>query len=102
VRLQLDAASTGAGITGAGETGRTAPPESGSGSDSRRIGGDSAGADSIKISGPSSALNLLSSGRAARIQQLTAQVQTGGYNVSSPKVSQAIVGHAVSPAGSGK
>ena len=101
MRLQLDAALTGAGITGAGETGQTAPPGAGAAFDSRRIGGDSAGADSIQISGPSSALNLLSSDRAARIQQLTAQVQTGGYNVSSPKVSQAIVGHAVSAGGAG-
>jgi len=105
MRLQLDAAPTGTGITGAGETGQTVAPGAGSGSDSRRIGGDShlstEAADSIQISGPSSALNLLSSDRAARIQQLTAQVQAGSYNVSGPKVSQAIVGHAVSPPGSG-
>jgi anti-sigma28 factor (negative regulator of flagellin synthesis) len=95
MRLQLDAALTGTGITGAGETGQTVAPGSGSGSDSRRIGGDSAGADSIQISGPSSALNRLSADRVERIQQLTAQVQAGSYNVSSPQVSQAIVGHAV-------
>jgi anti-sigma28 factor (negative regulator of flagellin synthesis) len=77
------------------------PPGSGSGSGSGRIGGDSAGGDSIQISGPSSALNLLSTDRAARVQQLTAQVQTGSYNVASPKVSQAIVGYAVSSAGTG-
>jgi anti-sigma28 factor (negative regulator of flagellin synthesis) len=99
MRLQLDAALTGTGITGAGESGQTVPA-SGSGSVSR-IGGDSAGGDSIQISGPSSALNLLSTDRAARIQQLTAQVQAGSYNVSSPKVSQAIVGYAASSAGAG-
>lgn len=101
MRLQLDPALTGTGITGAGETGQTVPPGAGSGFDSRGIGGDSAGADSIQISGPSSALNLLSSDRAARLQQLTALVQTGSYNVAGSKVSQAIVGHAVSASGSG-
>jgi hypothetical protein len=100
MRLQLDTALTGTGVTGAGETGQTVPPGSGSGSGSR-IGGDSAGGDSIQISGPSSALNLLSTDRAARIQQLTDQVGSGSYNVSSPRVSQAIVGYAFSPAGSG-
>jgi anti-sigma28 factor (negative regulator of flagellin synthesis) len=100
MRLQLDAALTGTGITGAGETAQTVPA-GGSGSDSRRISGDSSGGDSIQISGPSSALNLLSTDRAARVQQLTAQVQTGSYNVSSPKVSQAIVGYAVPSAGTG-
>jgi hypothetical protein len=98
MRLQLDAALTGTGITGAGETGQTVPA-GGSGSDSRRIGGDSSDGDSIQISGPSSALSLLSTDRAARVQQLTAQVQTGSYNVSSPEVSQAIVGYAVSGSG---
>jgi hypothetical protein len=96
MRLQLDAALTGTGITGTGETGQTAPTGSGSGSDTRRIGGDSAGADSIQISGPSSALNRLSVDRAERIQQLTAQVGSGSYNVSGSQVSEAIVGHAVS------
>jgi hypothetical protein len=99
MRLQLDAALTGTGIAGAGESGQ-AVPAGGSGSGAR-IGGDFAGGDSIQISGPSSALNLLSTDRAARIQQLTAQVGSGSYNVSSPKVSQAIVGHAVSLPGSG-
>jgi hypothetical protein len=100
MRLQLDAAVTGAGVTGAGETSQTVPA-GGSGSDSRRIGGDYAGADSIQISGPSSALNLLSTDRAARIQQLAAEVGNGSYNVPASEVSQAIVGHAVSLAGSG-
>jgi hypothetical protein len=99
MRLQLDPAATGTGITGAGETGQTVPAGA-SGSDSRRIGGDFAGADSIQISGPSSALNRLSADRAARIQQLTAQVGSGSYNVPASEVSQAIVGHAASLAGS--
>src|SRR5580698_3026483 len=100
MRLQLDAALPGTGITGSGETGQTVPA-GGTGSDSRRIGADFAGADSIQISGPSSALNRLSTDRAARVQQLTAQVETGAYNVPASEVSQAIVGHAVSQAGAG-
>jgi anti-sigma28 factor (negative regulator of flagellin synthesis) len=100
MRLQLDPALTGTGITGAGETGQ-AVPAGGSGSDSRRIGGDSAGADSIQISGPSSALNRLSADRTARIEQLTALVQNGSYGVSGAQVSQAIVDQAVSQPGSG-
>lgn len=95
MRLQLDSAVTSTGITGPGETGKTAPT-GGSGFDSRRIGGDSAGADSIQISGPSSALNRLAADRAEQIQQLTVQVQAGSYNVPGSQVSQAIVGNAVS------
>lgn len=95
MRLQLDSAVTQTDI-------RTneAPsvPTGGSGYDSRRIGNTSA--DSIRISGPSSALASLASDRAARIQQLTAQVQSGTYNVSASKISQAIVGHATTWAGS--
>jgi anti-sigma28 factor (negative regulator of flagellin synthesis) len=95
MRLQLDPALTGTGVTRSGETGQTVPV-GGSGSDSRRIGGGSAGADSIQISGASSALNRLSADRAARIQQLTAQVQDGSYQVSGTLVGRAIVGDAVS------
>jgi hypothetical protein len=100
MRLQLDAALTGTGITGAGATGQTVPA-GGSGSDSRRIDGDSPGADSIQISGPSSARNRLSTDRAARIEQLTAQVGNGSYNVPAAEVGQVIVGHAVSQGGAG-
>ena len=94
MRLQLDSVSTGTGTTRAGETGPAAPA-GGAGADSRRVGSDS-GADSIRISGPSSALNQLSTDSAARIEQLTAQVKDGSYNVSGSQISKAIVGHAVS------
>jgi anti-sigma28 factor (negative regulator of flagellin synthesis) len=95
MRLQLDSALTGTGVTRSGETVQTVPA-GGSGTDSRRIGGDSAGADSIHISGPSSALNRLSADRTARIEQLTAQVQGGSYQVSGAQVSRSIVDQAVS------
>jgi anti-sigma28 factor (negative regulator of flagellin synthesis) len=50
----------------------------------------------VQISGPSSALNHLASERAARIEQLSALVQGGSYEVSSAKVGGAIVSDAVS------
>jgi anti-sigma28 factor (negative regulator of flagellin synthesis) len=100
MRLQLDPASTGTGVTGQGETGQTAPV-GGTNANAGRIGGnatggDGGGGDSIQISGPSNALNSLSADRAARIQQLTEQVQGGSYQVSGSLVSRAIVGDAVS------
>jgi hypothetical protein len=103
MRLQLDPALTGTGITGPGDTGQTAPVGGTNNSGAGRIGGntssgDSSGGDSIQISGPSNALNSLSADRAARIQQLTAQVQGGTYQVSGSLVSRAIVGDAVSQA----
>ena len=55
---------------------------------SGRVGGSG---DSISLSGASNALNQLASGRAARIQQLTAAVQNGSYHVSSSALSGAIV-----------
>jgi hypothetical protein len=95
MRLQLDPALTGAGISKPAD-GAQAVHSAGSAVDSRRAGSDPAGADSIGISGPSSALNNFSADRAARIQQLTAQVQAGSYNVPGSQISQAIVGHAIS------
>jgi anti-sigma28 factor (negative regulator of flagellin synthesis) len=88
MRLQLDSAVTGTGVARSNEA---APPQpSGTGYDSR-IGTGSAGADSIRISGASSALASLATDRAARIQQLTAQVHAGTYNVPSSQISQAII-----------
>ncbi len=100
MRLQLDPVLTGAGITGPGETGQSAPV-GGTSAGAGRIGGSTAGGDSIQISGPSNALNSLSADRAARIQQLTAQVQGGSYQVSGSLISRAIVGDAVSQASKG-
>jgi len=100
MRLQLDSASTGTGITRSGETGQTAPV-GGPGAESRRVG-DSTGTDSIQISGPSSALSSLSAARAARVQQLTALVQSGSYQVSSSQVGRAIVDDAFSQGAAGQ
>ncbi len=97
MRLQLDSSVTGTGVNRSNEAAPAQP--SGSGYDSRRIGGDAAGADSIRISGASSGLAGLAADRAAHIQQLTAQVQAGTYNVPSPRISQAMVAHATSFAG---
>jgi anti-sigma28 factor (negative regulator of flagellin synthesis) len=105
MRLQLDPALTGTGVTGPGETGHTAPA-GGANANAGRIGGstssgESSGGDSIQISGPSNALNSFSADRAARIQQLTAQVQGGTYQVSGSLVGRAIVGDAVSQSSKG-
>ena len=58
--------------------------------------GSAASRDSVSVSGLSTALNLSSGERAARIQTLTAAVANGSYRVSSAAISSAIVGHAVS------
>jgi anti-sigma28 factor (negative regulator of flagellin synthesis) len=52
--------------------------------------------DSIAISGPSSALASLTADRAARIDQITASVHAGTYQISSAALSGAIVAHAAS------
>jgi anti-sigma28 factor (negative regulator of flagellin synthesis) len=98
MRLQLDPAVTGTGVNRSNET---APPPPSGGYDSRRIGSDSAGSDSIRISGASSALTGVAANRAARVQQLTAQVQAGSYNVPSSLISQALVAHATALSGAG-
>src|ERR1019366_746862 len=95
MRLQLDTALTGAGIEGSGDASQTAAAGSsraGSSGTSR----NASAADSIQISGPSSALQRLSADRTARLQQLTAMVQGGSYQVSAGNVSRAMVDYAVS------
>lgn len=52
--------------------------------------------DSISLSGASSALSQFATDRAARVQRLTAAVQSGSYQVSSAAVSAAIVGNGLS------
>jgi anti-sigma28 factor (negative regulator of flagellin synthesis) len=47
--------------------------------------------DSISLSGASSAFSKSSAERAARIQQLTAAVQSGSYRVPAAAISSAIV-----------
>jgi anti-sigma28 factor (negative regulator of flagellin synthesis) len=91
MRLQLDSS-----VTGAGDAGHTVSP-GGAGSDSRRVGYGSSGAqDSIQISGASSALSSFSCDRASRIAQLTTAVQNGSYQVSSSAISRAVVDQAFS------
>lgn len=99
MRLQLDSTTAGSELARTNEAPSSAPV-SGSGYDSRRIGGGSTSSDSIRISGPSSALSSMASERTARIQQLTAQVQAGTYDVAGSQISEAIVGHALTWAGS--
>jgi hypothetical protein len=95
MRLQLDTALTGTGVAGSGETGQ-AGAVGGARPGSGRSTGSTSGGDSIQISGPSSALNRLSADRTARVQQLTALVQGGTYQVPGAQVSRALVDHAAS------
>lgn len=95
MRLQLDTAVTGTGATRPGEV--TQPvPVGGTGADSSRVGSGSSGSDTVQISGLSSALNALESGRAARVGRLAALVQNGSYDVPASQVSRAVVQDAIS------
>lgn len=88
MRLQLD--STQLSTVGNQATEGVAD----SGQASRAAASRSAGAgDSISLSGASNALNQFAADRTARIQQLTAAVQNGTYQVSSSALSSAIVGN---------
>jgi len=93
-RLQLDPSINGSGIGQLGETGHAQPVGTGAGSS--RAGGRATGADSVSISSASSAFNQFTTERTARIEQLTALVQGGSYDVSSAKVGRAVVGDALS------
>jgi anti-sigma28 factor (negative regulator of flagellin synthesis) len=87
MRLHLDTTNTGA--IGAGSIG--AP--SGRGNNSAAAG-DGLSTDRVAVSGASSAWAASFSERSARIQQLTADVRGGTYNVSSGAISQSIVASA--------
>lgn len=96
IRLQLDSTVTSGSV---GQTG--AAEQTGSVGASRGAGRVSTGSnntDNVRISGPSSALNQLATDRSARIEQLTALVQGGSYDVSSAKVGRSVVSDAVSGA----
>ena len=58
-------------------------------------GASSGGEDQVQISSLSSTLAAQGSDRAARLSQLAAVYQSGGYEVNSMDVSRAIVNHAL-------
>ncbi|HWE49113.1 MAG TPA: flagellar biosynthesis anti-sigma factor FlgM [Bryobacteraceae bacterium] len=90
MRLQLDSSSIGTGnVTG------TASTEAAG--NSRRAGGANVSdtQDTSSVSGISSLLSNLSAERAARVQQLAAQVQGGTYNVPSAAIGHAMVSQAI-------
>ena len=93
MRLQLDAPVSGnVGLTSAPADGASAAGISGSTSSSR----DSrTSPDTAFISGTSSVLAQVASDRAARIDQITASVQAGSYQISSAAISRAVVGEAL-------
>jgi anti-sigma28 factor (negative regulator of flagellin synthesis) len=62
-------------------------------------GAASSGEDQVQISSLSSTLTADGSQHAARVQELSAVYQSGGYNVNSMDVSRAIVNHALTSAG---
>jgi anti-sigma28 factor (negative regulator of flagellin synthesis) len=91
MRLQLDSTLTGtsdlAATTAAQAAANSAP----------KFGQDNAGGqDSSYVSGTSNILMNAGSDRAARIQQLTALVQSGSYQVSSSDISRSMVGDSLS------
>jgi anti-sigma28 factor (negative regulator of flagellin synthesis) len=94
--IRLDPAITGAAIGRTGETDQTASVGAGGGAG--RTAGRGGSTDTVQISGPSSALNHLAAERTARIEQLTALVQGGSYDVSSAKVGRSIVSDALAGA----
>jgi hypothetical protein len=89
MRLHLDTTNNAANAVGAGAG---ATP----GERTNRAGGagDGFSTDRIAVSGASRAWAASFSDRAARIQQLTADVRGGTYQVSSAAVSQSIVASA--------
>jgi anti-sigma28 factor (negative regulator of flagellin synthesis) len=91
MRLHLDSSVTSASGTGQTNPGDLATP----GSRSTGQNGSSK-LDTIQISGPSSALNRLAADRALRIQQLTASVQNGSYEIPSSAISSALVAYRLS------
>jgi anti-sigma28 factor (negative regulator of flagellin synthesis) len=97
IRLQPDPAITSgsAGRTGAAEQTGSVGAATGSGRFSTR----STSTDNVQISGPSSALNQLATERSARIEQLTALVQGGSYDVSSAMVGRSVVNDAIAGGG---
>jgi anti-sigma28 factor (negative regulator of flagellin synthesis) len=85
MRLQLDSTQLSS------VDNRAAEAVSGNGQSSRAAYSRAGSGDTISLSGASNALNQFATHRAARIQQLTAAVQSGSYNVSSSALSSAIV-----------
>ena len=85
MRLQLDSSQLST------VENRSAEAVSENGQSSRAANSRAGAGDSISLSGASNALNQFTMDRAAKIQQLTAAVQNGSYQVSSSAVSSAIV-----------
>ncbi len=87
MRLHLDTTNTGA--IGAGSIGGPSGRSQGG-----AAAGDGLSTDRVAVSGASRAWATSFSDRSARIQQLTADVRSGTYSVSSAAVSQSIVASA--------
>jgi len=80
---------------GAAETSRTQELSRSSNSGTTSTGSAAGGEDQVQISSLSEALSAQGSQRAARVQDLAAIYQSGGYQASSTDVSRAIVNNAL-------
>lgn len=89
MRLQLDSSQ----LSQIDPRSTDAVGESGHGS--RAAYGAAGAGDSISLSGASSAFSKSAAERAAKIQQLTAAVQSGSYSVPAAAISSAIVQNAM-------
>ena len=95
MRLEVDSATirpqdTG-GVTAAGAYG----------SHSRAGVSNTGSSDSAQVSGTSQLLNSLSAERSSRIQQLSAAVRSGTYNVSSAAIGKALIGESAAQGSAG-
>jgi len=91
MRLQLNTS-----VSNASEAAPSSPAGGSASRGSTRAGDISGSGDSTSVSSASAALNALSGERSNRIQQLSAAVQSGQYQVSSAALGSAIVSHAAS------
>jgi flagellar biosynthesis anti-sigma factor FlgM len=101
--MKIDNGSNLGPASAAGASGAAATGASGRQDASRGV--DSASPDSAELSGLagkiSQALSHDSTNRAAKVQQLSAQVSSGQYNPDSAAVSRGIVGEALTSAAAG-
>jgi anti-sigma28 factor (negative regulator of flagellin synthesis) len=85
------------GLAGAGATEATRPQDlsRATSGGNRASGASSTGDDQVQISPLSSTLTAEGSAHTAKVAQLAAVYQSGGYQVNSAEVSRAIVDHAL-------
>jgi len=93
MRLHLDTSSAGAAV-GTGNASSASATGKSTGPNAAGINDAGNSRDSVAVSGASSAWSASFADRAARVSQLAAAVQSGGYRVSSAAIGQSIVASA--------